>query len=103
MRPVFWRKNMRSRATQSGNHKSVKKWCMGKQGRDHTVELMVPPSIPGYVKKPCHWSCWELEDGTRFYLCNHVWICVACGKHMKDTKREDCPLFAPYVPEETSF
>jgi hypothetical protein len=100
MKPDYWQKN--TRETQSGSRKDRKKWCLGKPGREHRIELMVPPNIPGYIKQGCRWSCWEV-GGVRFYLCNHVWICVVCGKHLRDTQPEDCPDYAPYAPPDSSF
>lgn len=99
MKPDFF-KNERER---KGNHKSTKKWCLGKQGREHQVELVVPPNTPGWRRDGCHWASWALSDGTRWYLCNHVWICTVCGKHLRDTKAKDCPDYHEYVEPEPSW
>jgi hypothetical protein len=101
MKPDFWQKN--SREIRPGNHKSTKKWCKGKLGKQHKVELVVPPNIPGWKREGCRWASWQCKDGYRFYLCNHVWICTECGKHVKDTKRTDCPDFHEYVEPVESW
>jgi hypothetical protein len=61
---------------------------------EHQVELVLPPVIPGWERMPCRWATFECA-GERWYLCSHAWICLSCGKHMKDTKRWDCPDYQP--------
>lgn len=90
MKPDYWQKN--TRETRNGSRKKdTKRWCKGIEGREHVLEVQVPPNIPGYVRDDCHWLTW----GNNWYLCHHYALCTVCGKLVDKIEPEKCPDFTP--------
>ena len=70
--------------------KNSKKWCRGKEGKEHVTEIVFPENA-GWSK--CHpttedfWKRYDWEVG-----CYHVERCINCGKHVRThLKRGECP------------
>lgn len=73
--------------------KNTKRWCKGKVGREHKVELGV--SKNGWGRRQCEyvdWLRWLHDDG---WMCRHVRSCTVCGKVMEYSLGRECPDWKP--------
>jgi len=98
---------------QVNKRKPTAKWCKGKEGREHTPELVInhnyvePVQLPDTeikAKFACRWypiyySYMRRDEGPKEwrYSCRHSYRCTACGKYTEYYLKniEECPDFHP--------
>lgn len=77
----YERKRMQGYDEDSGkpprSKKNTKRWCRGKQGREHITE------IQRYEKYGMKTQCGPSRWGVEGWACQHVVVCVECGKILK--------------------
>jgi hypothetical protein len=97
--------------------RNTKKWCGGKEGVKHTLEIRVKRGVAsrraqphkdgrdryvGLARQECGWSCWAWRlYGDWNYWCAHEWHCTRCKK-IFPIQREECPEFAQHPKPTTS-
>lgn len=68
--------------------KNTRKWCRGKVGTPHRVEVVRHHYYSHTV--PCHW--WQ-GYVKRSWVCYHAQRCTVCGKYLLENLRSECPEF----------
>ena len=83
--------------------KNTRKWCKGKVGVEHEIEIVRHHYYASHDRK-CHW--WDIvlrggEVKDRRWICYHAQRCVFCGKYVATARwgvseavtRNICPDF----------
>lgn len=103
----MWRKEAgEPDAPHRSGHKDTRRWCKGKEGREHTLAIEIPPNA---WKRGCAWVDHVIlgtEGSKPWWNCQHVELCTACGKQFRHShawmvdstglRPEECPEFKPY-------
>lgn len=73
---------------KSTSRKDRKRWCKGKEGREHDYQVQERPNEPNWREKRCQPRSWSpLYD---WWICKHKLICQNCGRQ-EDITKEQCP------------
>jgi hypothetical protein len=90
-----WRKELEleENPRRAPAKKNTKRWCRGKEGREH-IPMISDPRW-GF---PCQWRpAWgRLKDSSnaKRWSCSHHEICSTCGKELRySIQRDECPEF----------
>jgi hypothetical protein len=74
--------------------KNTKRWCKGKEGREHGWEFIVPDYGMLAFNQGCRWSRWSSPlRPQRKWFCYHYWVCKNCGKIDYNKRDQPCPDF----------
>lgn len=82
--------------------KDRKRWCRGKEGREHRFELVVPKNR---LNNPCRevtWgrykpNAWSDPEMSTWWCCNHFDVCAGCGR--QEFYEGPCPDNAEGLPQ----
>jgi hypothetical protein len=111
--------------TRHQRRKQTKRWCRGKVGVEHTLEIRLKRAVASRAQQPhkygrdyyeqldgyhCGWSwwLWRIYDDWR-YSCGHEWYCTrpACGKifplepaECPEYQRHPKPMISPQEAED---
>jgi hypothetical protein len=94
------RDELRERVQSAPGRKNRRKWCGGRAGRSHNLEIAVPSNRPGYsrgcIPAPEWWrrtkfGAKAVAEG-RAWWCDHSYICTTCGKIVDALPPTQCPL-----------
>lgn len=95
-------------AGRSKARKDTKKWCRGKEGREHALAIVLDERL-SWTKTGCGWVSYRVgwRKGGRVetrwrYSCHHLEACTVCGRHFRSgwDLGEECPLFVPLSVDE---
>lgn len=80
---------------KKGTKKNKKRWCKGKEGREHSYELGLPTwAASGSYNAPhlTEWHCtiWNTVHRGQVWYCRHVMVCCKCGRQ-ESYDGADCP------------
>lgn len=70
--------------TPRSTRKNTRRWCRGKEGVEHTVEMRrLWPETWRY--------CWQYPSFSGRQMCLHEYYCTTCGKRLGLVESRDCP------------
>lgn len=78
--------------TPHRSRKDRKRWCRGKPGAEHVVEVRLTEWGPAQL-----WGrkCWRIPVRNGVWVCNHERVCVECGKILGTLRGRECPDWKP--------
>ena len=88
-------------AARSPGRKDKRKWCRGKVGVEHVVEVVFERHMRDLMVRmgvfpTCSYSWFRRAGGSPTWRCYHVTICSECGKVLKHYMTSDeCPDYDP--------
>jgi hypothetical protein len=78
--------------------KNTKRWCRGKEGREHVPMLMMRR-----WGLPCDFRPSWRDQSKNVWRCNHNEICSTCGKQIRySIQRDECPEFRKAMGYESN-
>lgn len=67
------------------SRKNTRRWCKGKPGREHQLELIRHRWLSRER------TCGYMLGGADWWVCSHVYKCSACSKLVKWLGEDNCP------------
>lgn len=95
------------RHARGGRGKDTRRWCRGRVGREHVLEIVIPENS---YWRTCKWTRNWRTDNAYAWACSHVERCSVCHKVLRDTwwygtrdpkrhlRPEECPLYTYRSP-----
>lgn len=97
-------------APRRGKKKKTRRWCKGKVGVEHQLEVRLDERITSWRKhmdpeRPvCYRPDWLVQGGRAgrrseswSWMCSHIRVCTVCGKIVEQFLGVNCPDYTPNV------
>lgn len=73
--------------------KDTTRWCRGKPGRHHEIQVGFPPNQNSYRRMICHRPLRLAQQFAQVWTCYHTVYCKVCGKILRTRLGMDCPNY----------
>lgn len=75
--------------------KNTKKWCRGKVGVEHVIEVRMNKNRSWWKERGR--TCWRAEWWPEMWHCQHQRVCINCNKVVEPSLYDECPDFTKEI------